>query len=962
MKRIFFFLFLTVIAPSLFAQSGGEIKGTIKDGTTNETIIGANVLIGPGKGAITDINGNYSIKVDSAGEYTLNVTYVGYDAQKLKIKVGGGNTSFANFLLQTQTLGEVEVVADVAKNRETPIAFSNVSSKQIQEELGTRDLPMVLNSTPGAYATQQGGGSGDSRVNIRGFDQRNVAVMVDGVPVNDMENGQVYWSNWDGLSDITKTMQVQRGLGASKLAIASVGGTINVITRGIDQKMGASIKQEVNSYGLYKTSFGINSGPLKGGWGVTLGGSRKWGNEWADGTYTNAWSYFVKVQKRYKKHLFTLSGNGAPQSHGQRYDMLPIGIYNKNFSDKLGINTDSIYRHTAYTTGLQGERGLAYNPNWGNINGGGGTSEGKPGFFSKSNQGDVFNERVNYFHKPQFNFSHFWTPTDKLTVSTVAYLSVGHGGGTALKNSVPKDSLTGLLSVQSTYDHNSSASAINPTYSTTEHAASNYLRTANNDHIWYGVISSWNYKATKNLSTLFGIDARSYKGSHYQSVYNLMGADYVLDFSDKNQAVGTYPGDPRLQSSMKRDGDKVGYYNDAKVHWGGLFAQAEYKKGNWSTFITASVSQTGYQRIDYFKNKDLVIDGNTFTQAVGYGDVFYYNGTNHITAASNSTVTVSQDTTFVTNGTNTQSILNAKSYTNQSAEARAATTNIKWFLGYTVKGGANYNITEHQNAFVNIGYLNMAPRMSIVFDNNNNLFSNIKNQQVYAAEAGYGIRDEKFAINVNAYYTLWRNKPTDYAPTVTTPDGTLTYNITGLDALHKGVEIDFVYKLMKNLQAEGVVSLGDWKTISSSTVYVTDNFTNAIVDTVDFSAKNVHVGNAAQTQVGGSLRYEFIKGFYIKPRFTFFGKNYANFDPTTLIGTNKDRESWKMPNYNLLDLYAGYDFNYLKLKFTLTASMLNVLNTLYLTDAKNGINYDATTALVYMGMSRRFSVGLRVAF
>ena len=113
-------------------------------------------------------------------------------------------------------MDEVVVKADVAKTRETPIAFSKLTAKQLSEDLGTRDLPMVLNSTPGAYATEQGGGAGDARVSIRGFDQRNIAVLVDGVPVNDMENGQVYWSNWDGLGDITRYMQVQRGLGASE--------------------------------------------------------------------------------------------------------------------------------------------------------------------------------------------------------------------------------------------------------------------------------------------------------------------------------------------------------------------------------------------------------------------------------------------------------------------------------------------------------------------------------------------------------------------------------------------------------------------------------------------------------------------------------------------------------------------------------------------------------------------------
>lgn len=975
MKHISLFLFCFLSSLFSFAQNGGEIKGTIKDATTGETIVGASVLYAEGKGAITDLDGNFSIKIDSAGQYTLTVSYVGFEPQKMKVKVNGKAVTI-NFLLKTQTLNEVEVVADVAKTRETPVAFSNISSKQIQEELGTKDLPMVLNSTPGAYATEQGGGSGDARVSIRGFDQRNVAVMVDGVPVNDMENGQVFWSNWDGLGDITRTMQVQRGLGASKLAISSVGGTINIITKGIDQKLGANIKQEVNDYGLYKTSFGFNSGQLKSGWGITLGGSRKWGNEWADGTYTDAWSYFGKVQKRFKKHLFSISASGAPQSHGQRYDRLPIGLYSKKFSDKLGINTDSIYRYMGagssgfrYTTYTQGERGLQYNPNWGELEQDGGTSDGNITFFPKSKHGNIFNERVNYFHKPQFNLSHFWTPNEKLTVSTVLYLSVGHGGGTALKKSgIDKDTLTGLLNAQSIYETNEKS--ISGNYSTTEHSSGNYLRSANNDHIWYGVISSWNYKVNKNLSTLFGIDLRSYKGTHYQTVYNLMGGDYAIENSsfdtkhvykggDANQPIGM----GNTQYGMKRVGDKISYYNDAKVMWGGLFAQAEYKIKKWTAFVTGSFSETGYQRIDYFKRKDLVIDGNTFAQAVGYNDVFYYNGSDHLIAYNGATVTTRGDTTFVKNGNVTKSIVNATGYTNQSKEARYSTTAQKWFVGYTVKGGVNYNINDHHNVFINLGYLNMAPRFNIVFDNNNKEFLDPQNQKVYAVEGGYGLHSVKFAANLNLYYTLWKNKPPSYTPTV--PDlvngGVLSYNISGLDALHKGVELDFIYKALKNLDLEAFTSIGDWRTISAQKVYVTDDQGN-LRDSVDFSAKNVHVGDAAQIQVGGSLRYEIIKNLYIKPRFTYFGKNYANFDPILLTGKNKDRESWKMPSYSLLDIYVGYDFNYWKLKFSIVGGVSNTLNTIYITDAQNGANFDATTATVYMGMGRRFNIALKIGF
>jgi len=910
MKKICILLLLNFCSLSIIAQNDGEIKGTVKDITTGETVVGAAVMVAEGKTDITDINGNYSISVDS-GSYTVTISYVGFEPKKQKVNVGSKSVT-VNFLLETKTLTEVEVVADVAKIRQTPIAFSTITTKQIKEELGTRDLPMILNSTPGVYATEQGGGSGDARVSIRGFDQRNVAVMVDGVPVNDMENGQVYWSNWDGLGDITQSMQVQRGLGASKLAIASVGGTINIITKGIDSKFGVGVKQEVNDYGLYKTSFGFNSGQLKGGWGITLAGSHKWGTGYVDGTNVDAWSYFLKVQKRFKKHLLSLSANGAPQSHGQRSDKLSLAYYNEKLARDLNINVDSVYKYAGthssqyYTDSTQGERGLTYNSNWGNLN------------------GKKYNSKINYFHKPQFNLSHFWTPTEKLSVSTVAYLSIGKGGGTAIKGSVDRNLSDGQLDFQSAYTRNDTSHSYY--YNPTENVSNVYLRSANNDHRWFGIITTWNYAINKNISTIIGADARHYKGSHYQSIYDLLGGDYALDFGDLNQTYGSVD----RTAPQKRVGDKVSYYNDAIVMWGGLFGQVEYKKDKWSTFFTATISETSYQRIDYYKRKDLVLPDTTIAQVLGYGNTYTYNGV---------------------------------TYTHDSPEAKTSTTERKWFLGYTLKGGANYNINEHQNAFINCGYLNMAPRMNVVFDNSNKAFLEPKNQKVYAVEGGYGFHNTKFATNVNLYYTLWKNKPPSYTPTI--PDlvngGVLSYNINGLNALHKGIEIDFIYKLLKNLDIEGIASFGDWKTISGEKVYVT-NEDGIVQDSVDFSAKNVHVGDAAQIQIGGSIRYEIIKKLYIKPRFTYFGKNYANFDPILLTDKNKDRESWKMANYGLLDLNAGYGFTLWKLKFDINAGIMNILNATYITDAQNGAKFDPTTATVFVGMGRRFNLGLKITF
>ncbi|MDH4403614.1 MAG: TonB-dependent receptor plug domain-containing protein, partial [Flavobacterium sp.] len=143
--------------------------------------------------------------------------------------------------VKSNQLDEVVVrgsIIDVAKERKTPVAVSTIKAAEIQAKAGNQEFPDLLKNMPSVYASKAGGGYGDSRVNIRGFAQENIAVMINGMPVNDMENGAVYWSNWTGLTDVASSIQVQRGLGASKLAIASVGGTINIVTRSSDMKEG----------------------------------------------------------------------------------------------------------------------------------------------------------------------------------------------------------------------------------------------------------------------------------------------------------------------------------------------------------------------------------------------------------------------------------------------------------------------------------------------------------------------------------------------------------------------------------------------------------------------------------------------------------------------------------------------------------------------------------------------------
>ena len=248
MKKQILSLCLSFIAVAAFSQT--QVSGTVIDSELDSPLPGATVVIkGSSTGISTDFNGNFTLK--SADDGVLIVSYVGYETLEVAF-TPGQNLGILSLQPSSELLEGVMVIASVAIDRKTPVAVSTIKATQIETKLGTQEFPEILKSTPGVYATKSGGGFGDGRLNLRGFNSENVAVMINGVPVNDMENGRVYWSNWAGLSDVTSSMQVQRGLGASNLAVPSIGGTVNILSKTIDVESGGSITTSIGNDGYLK--------------------------------------------------------------------------------------------------------------------------------------------------------------------------------------------------------------------------------------------------------------------------------------------------------------------------------------------------------------------------------------------------------------------------------------------------------------------------------------------------------------------------------------------------------------------------------------------------------------------------------------------------------------------------------------------------------------------------------------
>ncbi len=545
-------LFLTTA--TIFAQ--GTLTGTVMDSDMNAPLPGATVMVvGTNNGTTTDFDGKFSLNVKAASG-TVEISFIGFEKKSMQFSVANGATKDLGTIVlnaDANALDEIVVTSfSLAIDRKTPVAVSTISAEKIETKMGNQEFPEILKSTPGVYATKSGGGFGDAELRLRGFNSENIAVMINGVPVNDMENGRVYWSNWAGLSDVTRTMQVQRGLGASKVAVPSIGGTVNIVTKSTDMEEGGNVFASTGNDGLQKFGFTLSTGISDNGWAATISAAKTSGERFADGLQFEGYNYFVNIAKEINEdHLLSLTAFGAPQRHGQRETRHSIEDYRRS------------------------DRGIKFNGDWGYKN------------------GQIVNVQDNFYHKPQISLNHYWNISEKTDLSTAAYVSFGTGGGGGYTGESNLRNATDNPFRAADYEPLQLDRVVEDNAARGADGSGTILYDSRNDHNWYGVLSTLSTEITENIDLMGGIDLRYYKGEHFREVKDLLGGQYWAEDSNEN--------DP---NNLARVGDKMSYYNDGIVLWEGAFAQAEYSKDDLSAFISVAASNTSYKRVDYFNYLD----------------------------------------------------------------------------------------------------------------------------------------------------------------------------------------------------------------------------------------------------------------------------------------------------------------------------------------------------------------------
>ena len=904
----------------LFAQS---ITGLVTDADTNP-LSGANVVVqGTELGAVADESGFYSIKVDS-GTYTVTVTFIGYSSQSQEVVMGEEDVK-VDFALAIDaiTMSALEVLASRADEK-TPVAYTTVGKEELEFRLGSQDVPMALNTTPSVYATQQGGGAGDARINVRGFNQRNVAVMINGVPQNDMENGWVYWSNWDGVADAAQSIQLQRGLSAVNLATPSIGGTMNIITNPASAEKGGKFKQEGGAGSFLKSTLNYNTGLMMGD-KLALSGTivRKTGDGIIDATWTDAWAYYMGASfQANNKNRFELYAIGAPQRHGQNLYKQNIATYSQELAgDVDGYDTEAFAAGAKFET----EGGRTFNQNWAPVSS---DYKGKQywymygvgGLFGGGNQdrynSGFLNERENFFHKPLVNLNHFMTINDKTRLSSVLYWSGGSGGGTGTYgSSFRKPAVDGQKWYRSSpwgWDWDAAIATnsdrVDTDFHATENRSKGILRNSINRQDTYGLISKLNYEVSDELELQVGIDWRTAGIEHAREVRDLLGGDYYVDYADDNASDG----------KIVKLGDIIAYHNSTTVDWLGGFVQGNYTKDKLNVYGMGGLSSIKYSYQDHF------------------------------------------------------------TVANEVIKADAIST-------FQVKGGAMYDVDDNVSVFANTGYVQKPPIMDNVIYYDGTVASDPANEAFISSEAGINFSSDNFAVKVSAYNTDWKDR--NLTKSVTTGQGdsgdTDVIFLSGIDQKHQGLEIEGSMKLNDMVRLNGAVSFGNWKFDGDADGNYQENEYNADGQVIglkstpySYALDGLMVGDMPQTAYVLGAELTPIKGLRLSGIFKMYDNNYSDWSPGAReydgSDANADREQvWMAPAYNRLDLHGSYKLPKIGgLDMSLTGHVFNALDAIYVQDAVDNSQYNGFgdkmhlphNAEVFLGTPRYANIGLVVNF
>jgi len=618
---------------------------------------------------------------------------------------------------------------------------------------GEQNISGILHGSKDAFMSAAAYTFGPLRFRIRGYDSEFSSVYLNGIPTNDMESGRASWFLWSGLNDVVRNKVTYSGLNSSDFSYGNLGGVTNILAKPSQQRTGTKVvySSSNRSY-TNRTMITHSTGMMENGWAFTASLSKRWSIEntmdnafgdvmdgYVDGTFYDAYGYFAAAEKKINdNHSVSLTFFGTPSKRG-----------------KPGASTQEVYDLTGNNY---------YNPNWGWQN------------------GKVRNAKVRDTHKPMGILNYNWKIDETSSLKFAGSFMMGKNTNTALNwyNAVdPRPDYYRYL--PSYFSENPEAATIraeefangerqlnwNAMYETNRQnltteedvtvdgvagqtktgLLSEYLvENRHNDEMQYTGNLLYNKELNENFSLTSGFEYRKYKGSHYTTVNDLLGGEFIVDRN--KYAERDFPGnEDAAQNDLDNPnrvvgvGDRFGSDYDANVMTSDAWLQGNFTYNKVDFFLSAKGSYSDLWRTGNMRNG--LYPDNSF------GDSEHQK-----------------------------------------------------FMDYAVKAGAVYKINGKNYITVNATQMTKAPNFRSAFISartRNSVVDNLKSQTIQSADIGYTLRGSKLKASFNAYYTKFQDQIWVRSFYHDSYRNFVNYSMSGINKTHQGMELGVEAKITSTL-------------------------------------------------------------------------------------------------------------------------------------------------------------------
>ena len=678
----------------------------------------------------------------------------------------------------------------------------------------------IVNSNSNIYASEASYLFSPVRFRYRAFDQKYNDVYINGVPMNDMENGQFRYTLVGGLNQQTKNQEFSLPFEDNNFAMSGMAGSNNYNFRPASMPAGHRITLTgANRNYTLRGMYTFNTGLSNKGWAFSGNITYRWASEgYVEGTFYNSLSYFLGIQKVFGDgtHSLSLTTWGNPTERASQ-----------------GAGTDEMYW-------LANDR--YYNPYWGYQNGKKRNSRIVTDFSPtalltwdwKISDNDKLTTSVmgkySMYKSTKLNYNNADNPQPNYWKNMPSsYYDIWDESNTSYRNSSALDGWKTAYDYWTTSKENRQINWDRLYYSNKQASAQGqdamyYIQAKHNDALTISLASTFNKQIDKDKTWNIGILGTTNKGMHYQTMDDLLGATQYHNIN--TYALGTYASnadevqyDLNNPNGTVREGDRFGYDYNLLVNNGKIWTSYAENFGNVHYMIAGKLGYTSMQRDGKMRN-GLAKDNS-------YG----------------------------------------KSKTAQ-------------FLDGGMKFGANINL-GHGNAFIlGLGYEHRAPQAKVAFvapEVNNDFVKNLRNERIFSSEIGYQLQNSWLHANVNAYYSYLTNV-SDWQNFYYDDINSFSYvSITGMKKAYYGVEAGLKFKVTSAFDIKLIGQISDAKILNDNTVTYM-NSTKGIEYQETIYNKGMRDNGTPLTSASAGVSYH-SGGWFIDLNCNYYDRIYLSYSP-----------------------------------------------------------------------------------